>query len=332
MRGRIIFILFSLVSSAACAQSTEIPVIHSDSVLVAAPATVRRSTGDYLQKLNASQFQILDNEIPQKASVDKTAHDPIALTVLLQTGSSGSSYFSSYARLPELLQKLTGESVHELMLVTFDSRTEQIWHFPTHTTGLSSAMTHPNAGDEGAAILDGLNDALNQMQAEPGHFRRIVLLISQARDSGSEVIPEEFLHNLAKSNATIYCLTFPGQKKPGFRSKQSLPENRKSAGIQARTTGQTSRPLDRATVSLHRDTAQAIAALSGGRLFKFHNEEELSRQIAAIADDIANRYLLTFRPSSTTPGLHLLEVRVTPPEKHLQIFARSLYWREDHQQ
>lgn len=330
MRAKFLLALFVFVASAACAQSTEIPILHSDSVLVASPVTVRRDTGDYLQNLNASHFQILDNGVPQKVSVDVTAHDPIALTVLLQTGSSGSSYFSSYTHLPELLQKLTGESVQELMLVTFDSRPEQIWHFPTRLTGLSSAMTHPNAGDEGAAILDAVNETLNQIQAEPGHFRRIVLLISQARDSGSDIMPEEFFHNLARTNATVYSLTFPEAKKSSFRSKRSLPARQRSS--ETHTTRRTSHQLGRVVELLQRNTAPETATLSGGLVFKFRNEEELSKQIAAIAADLANRYLLTFRPAATDTGLHTLEVRVTPPEKHLQIFARSLYWREGNSQ
>lgn len=76
---------------------------------------------------------------------------------------------------------------------------------------------------------------------------------------------------------------------------------------------------------LSRNTPRTVARLTGGEYKKFDNERELESGLFAFANDLPNRYLLSFQPVSPTPGLHTIQVTLKNYPK-LQIAARTSYW------
>jgi len=199
---------------------------------------------------------------------------------------------------PRLVDFIIGDSVHEIMLVTFDSKIRATWSFPPRSDGVTYALTHPIAGDDGAAVLDATNYVIGLFQQEPGKFRRIVLLLSQSKDDGSTTSAEEAVRHLGESSTSVYCLTFLSRKvAPQFRSKsQAATPHRKqtaSADRQQRAVD-SSTPLGQALKAMETNTAETIANLSGGEQLKFRDQPDFEQQWSVIADDIHNRYLLSF--------------------------------------
>lgn len=309
-----------------------LPVIQSTATLVTLPALIRQPSGEIVKNPDTAHFQLFDNGIAQKFSVENASDEPIGLAILIQTGGAGALAFENYRRLPSLLQSIVGNSPHEIMLMTFDSRVEEIWHFPPRSDGLLHSLDHSRSGDDGVAILDAVNYAVDLFQQEPGKFQRIVLLISQARDEGSKTATEEVIRNLGKGSTTVYCLTSPPHKnRPAFRSKkkESMPNETHSGHHRYNSPSapiDTSTPLGAALKAMQRNTAAELADLSGGEDLKFHNEQDFEQQISAIAEDIRNRSLLTFHPSSHNPGFHLLRLQEIGHSTHVGISARTSYW------
>src|SRR5438045_3628864 len=97
-------------------------ILRSTSTMVTVPALARTPTGEFVNHLHASDFELYDNGVQQSVKLENTDRDPIALLVLLQTGASASGHFADYTDLPTLLDWLLGANDHEIMLVTFDSR------------------------------------------------------------------------------------------------------------------------------------------------------------------------------------------------------------------
>jgi hypothetical protein len=65
-----------------------------------------------------------------------------------------------------------------VLLLTFDSQPEQIWNFPSMVDGMQGALQYPNAGDNGAAIMDALCRGMDLLNEQPVSLRRVILLIS----------------------------------------------------------------------------------------------------------------------------------------------------------
>jgi hypothetical protein len=187
--------------------------------------------------------------------------------------------------------------------------------FPRPVGWSGIRLTHPVAGDGGAAILDATDYVVDLLQQEAGDFRRVVLLLSQSKDGGSRTPAKEVLRRLGKGNTAVYSLTFSAPKTPPH-----------SWG-QVDEAVDPSTPLGAAVKALRTNTAEELAVLSGGAHGKFRDEPDFERQLSAIADDIRHRYMVTFQPAAHQPGFHTVSVRVAG-QPHVSVLARASYWFE----
>jgi VWFA-related protein len=305
-----------------------LPIIKASSTLVAAPTLVRLPSGEFVKHLDADRIELFDNGIRQKVTLEEDGNRPIAVVVVMQASGSDAGQFQNYRKLPQLLDSMIGPSVHEIMLVTFDSRPRATWHFPARSDGVEYALTHPVAGDDGAAILDAVDYVIELLQQEAGDFRRVVLLLSQSRDEGSRTSAEDVVRHLGKGNTSVYSLTFSAPKSPPHSWGKSRPANPRAFSPigQVDEAVDLSTPLGAAVKALRTNTADELALLSGGAHMKFRDEPDFEKQLLAIADDIHHRYMLSFQPDSHQPGFHTLGVRMPGHQPHLTILARTSYW------
>jgi VWFA-related protein len=314
----------------AHAQSTcreaALPAIKTSSTLVAAPTLVRLPSGEYCEHLNADQIELFDNGIRQKVTLEEIGNRPVAVVVLMQTSGPDAAQFQNYRKLPELLYSMIGQSAHEIMLVTFDSHPRATWHFPARSDGVEYALTHPVAGDDGAAILDAVDYVIELLQQEAGDFRRVVLLLSQSRDEGSRTSAEDLVRHLGESNTSVYSLTFPAPKPPPHSWGKSRAAKPRVFSLQTDESVDLSTPLGAAVKALRTNSAEELAVLSGGAHLKFRGEADFEERLSSIADDVRHRYMLSFQPDSHQPGFHTLSVRMTGQQPHLSILARTSYW------
>jgi hypothetical protein len=79
--------------------------------------------------------------------------------------------------------------------------------------------------------------------------------------------------------------------------------------------------------SLKVKTAESIAELAGGEFFPFKNEKDLKTALIALSNNIPNYYVLSFRPTAPTPGIHALQV--SSARRSYAIKARREYWIDD---
>ena len=280
------------------------------STIVTVPALVRGPSGGFVTSLDSRDFVLLDNNQPQQAKLADNAGEPIALVILVQTGGAAVHHFFDYVDLPAFLDWMTGGTNHDLMLVKFDSRVEVTWHFPVRSDGVGYSMTHLRPGDPGAALSDAVLLGVQQLQSEPGRFRRIVLLISQETDQGSSTAPEEILRTLGKGSTAVYALTFsaPHTRGKTVRGHRSVNEET---------------PLAAAVRELREHTADELAAYTGGAHLAFSTRREFDEAIKAVASDIRNRYALGFQPAAHDPGIHRLTIHV---REGLSVTGRGGYW------
>lgn len=321
--AQVVALLSILVTSGAIrAQETnssrDAPtVLKSTSTFVLVPTRVRSSSGAPVPDLRAEQFRLFDESVPQNVLTVKTDDLPISLVILMQTGGTAAQKFSNYADLPVLLGKILGGSEHEIMFVTFDSRIEQIWHFPSRSDAVFHALTRPHPGDSGRAIRDAVSFAVGQLQAEAGRFRRVVLLLSEEADEGSKIAPRDLLEQLGTGSTVVHSIVFPARnvtKTHGIRLQGAAGTSGISNAL-ARTLGR-----------LSSNTAAEIATLTGGDFVEFSDQRSFNSGLIDIGADISDAYTLGFQPSQHTPGFHRLSVEVRAPRSTFNVLARSAYW------
>lgn len=308
-----------------------LPIIRSTSTLVIVPTLVRSQSGELIQTLRATDFRLTDNGVPQSMSIEDIGRQPLAVVVLIQTGGAARQQFANYAKLGTMLDYMVGSSVHRVALVTFDSQPESFWSFTSQIDSIGE-LSHPEQGDDGAAIYDAVSYGIDLLKKQPPNFRRILLLISQTDDEGSKTHVEDVVRSLGENNVTIYSLTFSPEKiwlKDQFTKPLHENPPYQLSPVPGTPpilhTFSLSKPLGVALRAMRTNAASEIASLSGGEYMEFGGQHDLERQLTIVANHIPNRYMLSFRPTSNAEGFHSIQVRV-PNQPTFQISARTGYW------
>jgi VWFA-related protein len=322
------------------------------STLVEVPVLVKTRGGQVVFELTADDFVLTDDRIPQQIRIElDTDAQPLALAIVVETGGAGARHLLDYEQLDAILDALIGNVEHRVALIGFDSTAHLLQAFSHDTEDVSKRLSRLNPGDNRAAILDGIAMAVEQLRAQPPRFRRAILLLSETRDQGSRTTLNEALRLISDANITMYSFGFSStgnevahdaskfnQSEPGpahgcFSKDGADPEYNGHYGKQVLDCiSQLAPPLRLATMAwiaasdgLRKSTAESIAGLTGGEFFHFHNAKDLRAGLIRIANDVPNYYVLSFRPSSVTPGLHALHLEIKG-RRELVFRARSEYW------
>src|ERR1700754_1015197 len=74
--------------------------LSTHSTLVLVPALVRNKEGELVYTLNANDFTLTDDGIPQKLTLEQdTGGEPLALVVVLEIGGAGAREFNKFASI-----------------------------------------------------------------------------------------------------------------------------------------------------------------------------------------------------------------------------------------
>jgi VWFA-related protein len=322
--------------------------------LVQAPALVKTKAGQVMLKLAADDFFLTDNGVPQALTLDRgTDLEPLALAVVVETGGAGANHLVDYQQLDAILDALVGGVEHRVAVVGFDSKPHLLRPFEPGTAHASQQLASLREGDSGGAILDGVAFAVAQLRAQPTRFRRAILLLSETIDHGSKTTLSEALRLISDTNTTMYSFGFSSTRSAvsheasKFNSSEQGPAHGcfSRDGADAEYEGHYSKqvldcisqlapPLRLATMAflvarnaLRTNTAEAIAQLTGGEFFHFHEDKDLKAGLIAVSNDVPNYYVLSFRPTPLAPGLHALHLEIKD-RSHWVIKSRSEYWMD----
>ena len=311
--------------------SSDVPTIKAATSIVLVPTILSDPSGNPVEVTDGQLFKVFDDGVPVKVFGESAGKQPLAVVVVLQTGGSAPALFQNYEHLATLLHSALGSTPHELSLVTFDSHPHKTATFPLHFDYLEHAMTHPDAGDKGAAILDAVNVGLDLFAREPANYKRVLILLSQPNDVGSTTAPPLLLQKIAETGATVYSFSFPGSKKAS--RKKAIQKADEALGGSSHADPKTSAALaeaiDAESGAMKTNSGHALAVLSGGEAFQI---QELETGFDYLRNALLRTYILSFSPVSRTEGIHLIQVKPPAELQSLKVRARLFYWGPTHNQ
>jgi VWFA-related protein len=315
-----------VLAGVAFAQTT----LQTTTTLVVVPTLVQTTDNALVFSLKANDFVLTDDGVPQKVTLEDESTRPLSLVVLMQTGGAARGQFPSYANLSTMIAAILGPSPNKVSIVNFDSRPESASPFTSDVAQWKDAIDHPDTGNSGAAIFDGLEYAIGLLKQQPANTRRAILLISQEHDDGSQAKVKDVVRDLGETNTAVYSMTFSSEKTAFKLAFKDPPHLNPPIDVGAGPTQgyfNLGEPLGMVLGSMRKNMSGEIAALSGGETSSFDNAVELGDDLGVLNNHLRNRYILSFYPTSQTPGLHTITVRLAHhPE--LLVSARRNYWLE----
>ena len=295
--------------------------VTANEVLV--PTLVEKRGGGVVYGLKQGDFVLEDNGVPQKIRVQEEMDTaPVSLVVAVELGGVSVLEFDKLAKLGPLLDLFLSDGRSQAALVGFDSKPHLIRDYTHSSEDVNEALRHLEPGNGGSAILDTVSYAVDLLESQPKEYRRVLLLISEARDHGSKhTKPEQLIKKIGGSDVLVLSVSFSPARAELLHDIKDNGDNRTMNMVSA---------LVMLVQAFKKNVAKEVAQMSGGEYTTFTGDKGFEQRVVNSAKHARNRYLLTFSPSDPTPGLHTIRVRTTE-DYGARIVARANYWREQEQ-
>jgi VWFA-related protein len=327
---RVLTLVCLLPAVAVFASAQEEPTFRTQSNVVLVPALVRNKGGDILYDLKASDFIIEDDGVPQNIHLDEAAEEePVYLVVAIQCGRRANFELPRMQGLSAMLDPLIEQPGSKIALIAFDSQVHALDNFISNGDALKQDLRSLQPGDGGAAILDAVNYSVKMLDEVPKDRKRVLLLISETRDHGSQTATiDDVIKAIGNSNTVVYTLAFSPSKSnvlDTLKGNNNWDLHRETTEVH--NDPNLLAPLVLAAEAMRKNTAKEIAAQSGGEYQMFDSGKGFDSRMNDFSNHLHSRYLLSFQPSRPRPGLHQLTVKLKQPGT-TTVLARSSYWAQ----
>jgi VWFA-related protein len=319
--------------------------------LVLVPVTVTEPKGRSIDGLEASDFVLSDNGRPQKVTVDTidTGVAPVALVVAVQSSGISTAVLEKVRKIGAMIQPLITGERGCAGVVSFAERVTWLQDCTKDPDALDRAFRALRPGAEKEArMLDAVQSAVEHLRRQ-SNARRVLLLISESRDRGSEAALDVVTVAAQSEGVTVYAATYSAFKT-AFTSKAPVSQPRRplkpktpndeTGNVNGNPPGlynpwpKIPPPEQQADVlggigELARlgktNTTEALTKGTGGTTFPFTRQKALEEAIEKLGAELHTQYVVSFSPEASAPGYHNLEVRLARPGE-FRIRARPGYW------
>ncbi len=326
--------MITLLALSLLAQGPDFDV---QSRLVLVPVVVRDAKGRPVDGLEAGDFVLRDNGRAQKALVDTigTGVAPIALVIAVQSSGISGPVLEKVRKISSMVEPLLTGTRGCAGLVSFNETVNWLSECTHDSAALERAFAALEPGaPKSARMIDAGMAAIERLSQRKA--RRVLLLISESRDRGSEAGLDDLLLAAQKAGVTVYAATYSALKT-GFTQKSPANSPRKRGPA---TPGVI--PGDPSYVPLEgrgdilgalaelkrlgdKKTTEILTTETGGTTFPFSRQKGLENAIEKLSDELHSQYVLGFVPDLSSPGYHRLEVQV-PGRYGAQLRSRPGYW------
>lgn len=203
-----------------------------------------------------------------------------------------------------------------MAVVTFDDEVRVAQEFSTNPE-----LAKLKARGQNARLLDAINEALRLLEERPKDHRRVILVVSEPKDRGSQAQMVDVLKRAQTASVTIFAVSFSATYTQ-FTSRD-VPTS--GADSQAGGTNIIAMLQELGRLGKE-DTAAALARDTGGARWKFTRQAALEEAISQIGEEIHTQYLLAFQPVNAV-GEEYRAIRVELPGRpELRLRTRPGYW------
>ncbi len=262
------------------------PTLRVPVRLVVAPTSVTDRAGNFINGLTASDFKLYDNDVPQQVHEDGDFL-PISMAIAIQTNLKKQA-IERVRELGPLLGALVVGVGGEAGIFTFKDQLQVRQDFTPDLGRLTHALRRMEFSPGPNHVIDATLDAIHLLDQRPEGRRRILLLISEPRDLGSQSTLDDALSAVGASNTLIYWLNVA-----------------RGAAVE--------------------DPVPVLTRYTGGQQYALQSRHALEDAITRIGEEIHGQYLLSYTPSNTSKtGFH--HIRVIASRSGVEVRSRPGYW------
>jgi len=328
------------------------PKIVTRVSLVNTPVTVRDASGHMVHSLDAMDFQVTDNGVPQQITHFDLGGDPLSVVFLVETSSRIAPLLPQINKAGIVLAVTVMGTDGEAAVVGFNDSVDKLQDFTTNQDAIEKMFTKLNTVTSGSKLFDAMAIGVEMLSGRPMPTadtpgrRRIMLILSEATDAGSETKLGAVLRQAQLANVTIYSVglsttmaelkappkdTTPQVTPPGTFGRAPFPGSVQTPGSEGALYGSGDLMAVAVWAVQHiknkiTDHALELAATAtGGQHIATFKNHSIENAIDEIGGELHSQYSVSYIPTGTNEtGYH--EIKVTVKKEGLKARARPGYY------
>ncbi len=310
----------------------------NDKTLVSVPVAVSDRDGRYISDLKKKDFTVFEDGVEQKIAFFSTFEEPLNIALLLDT--SGSTEFSlddikSAAR--DFIDLLNADD--KCLIATFDSEVKVLNPFTNDRKVLKDSLYKARTAAEDGTVMFRAVEQVAQNSFNDVSGRKVIVLLSDGKDSGNFTGKDILLGKLEESDVLIYTIFYKtgagfnkividptGEVKEGKEDRKAEKEAEKKAEktekpksakkkknytifIPAPAGATTDADIEALEKNADRDAVDALKAMSDATAGRFYLSDtpKLNSVFKQVAAELRQQYRLGYK--SSKPAVNDSEVR-----------------------
>jgi VWFA-related protein len=320
--------------------------------LVNTPVVVRNTKGELVNNLEAKDFQVTDNGVPQKITHFNLGTDPISMVLLVENSSRVAPLLPQVRKSGILITQTVLGPTGETAILSFNDSVDKLQDFSSNADLTETTLAQLQQGTSGAKLYDAMTTGVEMLTGRPVRStetsanRRIMMILAESVDYGSVARLGDVLRKAQLANVTIYGvglsttraelqskelpqgqvpMTPPGiASRPPFPGSMPTPDNT-AAQDGVDITAIAKWAIQHAENVVKGQALQAAAAATGGEEFPTYKDRSIEKAIDQIGGELHTQYNLSYQPTDgAVSGYH--DISITVANSKLQIRARPGYY------
>jgi Ca-activated chloride channel family protein len=265
--------------------------------LVLVPVTVTDPMNRLVTGLEKENFSLLEGNQGQQIKTFSSEDAPLSLGVIFDmSGSMSNKIEKSKQAVIEFFK--TANPDDEFFLIAFSDKPELLVDFTSSVEDIQSQLVFANAKGR-TALLDAIYMGIKKMKSAH-HEKKALLIISDGGDNRSRYTDSEIKSLVKEADVEVYSIGL-------FDNSPATTEERYGPYL-----------------------LNEISDVTGGRMFRVDDPNELTDVATKIGVELRNQYVLGYRP---TNGAHdgkwrKIKVKLVPPKglPPLTVHAKTGYY------
>jgi VWFA-related protein len=323
------------------------PAIRARVDIVSTPVTVQDASGELVLTLTRKDFHVFDNGVEQSIAHFDLGGDPLSIVLLAETSSRIESLLPAVRRAGIVFSQVVMGRHGEAAVMGFDDDLTLLRDFTGSRNRVQKAINELPEGTSGARLYDGMAQAVAMLKERPQNLRRIIVVMAESSDHGSESKLGQVLRDAQLANITIYTIGLsttaaelhnppesgspPEITPPGTFGLPPQPGVPQTPGTEAQRYGNVNLMalavwlVQHASAEVRKQPLEVASVATGGANIRTRRKNSIEKAVDNVGGELHAQYLVDYRPlGAGSYGYH--EIRVTVDRPHVKVRTRPGYY------
>lgn len=313
--------------------------VHVNEVIV--PVTITDKNGNLVLDLSQRDFQIFDGGEKQTIDHWELGSQSLAIALVIETSSHIRMMAPTIHRIGAIFTEAVMAANGEAAVITFDSEVALRQAFTDDHNAIEKAIASTTFETDESHLYDGMAKAVEVLRASARDSRRIMLVVGESQDIGSQAKLGRVLQDAELADITIYAIgpsSTTADLRYGHGGLEQIKPSASAPPVSIEPPGKGPRGepyfdyltpaiwlLTRGTNEIGNHQLEIAAAATGGIHYRALKDSTILAALDKIASELHAEYLLSYAPTSDRPA-GFNPIRVDVGRANLKIRTRPGYY------